>query len=45
MLTELKHGYEQASINTKQRPNEGIVQTLTSLRERSLRYIDESSYQ
>jgi hypothetical protein len=45
MLKELKQGYEKASTNTKQRPNEGIIETLSSLRERSLRYIDESSYQ
>ena len=45
MTKELKHGYEQASINTKQRPNEGIVQTLSNLRERSLCYIDEFAYQ
>ncbi len=45
MLKELKNEYEQASIKTKQRPNEGIVDTLANLRERSLSYIDESSYQ
>jgi hypothetical protein len=45
MLKELKNGYEQASTKTKQRPNEGIVGTLGSLREHSLYYIDESSYQ
>jgi hypothetical protein len=44
MLKELKNEYEQASIKTKQRPNQGIVETLTGLRERSLRYIDESAY-
>jgi hypothetical protein len=45
MLKEIKNGYEQASIKTKQRPNQGIIETLTTLRERSLRYIDESVYQ
>ncbi|UJR35786.1 hypothetical protein I4U23_028534 [Adineta vaga] len=45
MLKELKHSYEQASTKTKQRPNQGIVETLSTLRERSLRYIDESTYQ
>ncbi len=45
MLKEIKNGYEQASTKTKQPPNEGIIQTLTNLRERSLHYIDESSYQ
>ena len=45
MLKELKKGYEEASIKTKQRPNEGIVETLGSLREHSLRYIDEASYE
>ena len=45
MFTEVRKGYEQASIKTKQRPNQGIVETLTSLRERSLLYIDESAYE
>ena len=45
MLKELKKEYEEASIKTKQRPNEGIIETLGSLREHSLRYIDEASYQ
>lgn len=44
MLKEVKKGYEEASIKTKQRPNEGIIETLGSLREHSLRYIDETSY-
>ena len=45
MLKELKSSYEQASNKTKQRPNQGIVDTLSTLRERSLRYIDESAYE
>ncbi len=45
MLKELKNEYEQASIKTKQRPNQGIVDTLGTLREHSFRYIDESPYQ
>ena len=45
MLKELKVGYEQASTKTKQRPNQGIVDTLINLREHSLRYIDETAYQ
>jgi len=45
MLKEIKNGYEQASTKTKERPNEGIIDTLSNLRERSLYYIDESSYQ
>ncbi|CAF4717872.1 unnamed protein product, partial [Rotaria magnacalcarata] len=44
MFTEVRKGYEQASIKTNQRPNQGIVETLTNLRERSLLYIDESAY-
>ncbi|CAF1044618.1 unnamed protein product [Rotaria sordida] len=45
MLKDVNKEYEQASIKTKQRPNQGIIETLTSLRERSLRYIDEYAYQ
>lgn len=45
MLKELKIGYEQASTKAKQRPNQGIMDTMINLRERSLRFIDESAYQ
>lgn len=45
MLKELKNGYEKVSNNNEQHSNEGIVDTLTNLREHSLYYIDESSYQ
>lgn len=47
MLKELKSVYETAfnNNNNQQRPNEGIVDTLTNLRSQSFYYIDESSYQ
>ena len=45
MLRELKDNYEQSSTKTNGRTNQGIVDTLTGLRQRSLRYTDESTYQ
>jgi hypothetical protein len=45
MLKELKTSYERALVRTQQRPNQGIVDTLTNLHENSFRYIDESAYQ
>ena len=45
MLRELKNDYEQSSTKINGHPNQGIVDTLTGLRQRSLRYTDESTYQ
>lgn len=45
MFAEIKIGYEDASTKTKQQPNQGIVDTLTTLNERSLQYIDTLAYQ
>lgn len=44
MLKEFQKAYDDALNKTKQRANQGIVDTYLRLHERSLYYIDESAY-
>jgi len=45
MLKEIRQNYEQTLNKHKQSANQGIIDTFINIRERSLYYIDESSYQ
>lgn len=45
MLKEIRQNYEQTLKQHKQSANQGIIDTFINIRERSLYYIDESSYQ